>query len=381
MKRLISRALTALIIFTPILSKAQDGALLSLKLEMQQSIKKGNAFLISKQNEKGYWGNPELPAFTAFTLRSLLSDPSFDREKPMPENYQKAIDWILTQQKEDGGIYSLGLATYNTASSIMALMNADPAKYKEPILKARAFLVGQQTDWGVKGKLDSEFDGGIGYGGTYDHSDLSNTHLALEALYHTRTLATDTGSVKQPELDWGAALEFISKCQNLKETNKGKKSGNDGSFVYFPGNSKAGEEIGDDGKVALRGYGSMSYAGLLSLVYSDLEADDPRVKTVIEWLSKNYTLEENPGLGGQGLFYYYNVMAKTLSAAGKPHLDGPNGIKIQWREKLGAKILSTQREDGSWINTEASRWMENEAILVTCYAVLAMEQIHQTIPK
>lgn len=377
MKLLITTAL----IFTPLFSPAQDGALLSLKLEMQQSIKKGTTYLTSKQHEKGYWGNPELPAFTAFTLRALLSDPSYNSKKPMPQNYQKGIDWLLTQQKEDGGIYSLGLATYNTASSIMALMNADPEKYQKQILKARAFLVHQQTDWGVKGKLDTEFDGGIGYGGTYDHSDLSNTHLALEALYHTRTLATDTGKKKQPQLDWAAALEFVTKCQNLQETNKGEKTGNDGSFVYFPGNSKAGEEVQEDGRIALRGYGSMSYAGLLSLVYSDLEKSDPRVKTVLEWLSKNYTLEENPGLGGQGLFYYYNVMAKTLAATGKPTLNGPDGLKIHWREKLGAKILSTQREDGSWINQDASRWMENEAILVTCYAVLAMEQIHQTIPK
>ncbi|MEN8755826.1 MAG: prenyltransferase/squalene oxidase repeat-containing protein [Akkermansiaceae bacterium] len=378
MKRLFIAALSLALPFS---LQAQDGALLSLKLEMQESIKKGNAFLLSKQHKDGYWGNHEFPAFTALAVRSLLSDPSYDTKKPMPENYLKALDWIKSQQKEDGGIYSIGLATYNTSTSIMAFMTADPMKYKETILKARAFLISQQTDWGVKGKLDSEFDGGIGYGGSYDHSDLSNTHLALEALYHSRTIATDTGTTKQPELDWSAALEFISKCQNLKATNKIEKSGNDGSFVYFPGNSKAGEQVDKDGKVSLRGYGSMSYAGLLSLIYSDLTEDDPRVKTVIEWLSKNYTLKENPGLGGQGLYYYYNVMAKTLAAAGKPTLQGTDGLKIHWREQLGAKILSSQREDGSWINTTASRWMENDPILVTSYAVMAMEQIHATIPK
>lgn len=378
MKRFFISALVALLPLT--IQAQQEGALLSLKLEMQESIKKGNAYLLSKQHEDGYWGNHEFPAFTALALRALLADPSYDPKKPMPKNYLKALDWIKSQQKEDGGIYSIGLATYNTSTSIMAFMAADPVNYQENILKARRFLISQQTDWGVKGKLDTEFDGGIGYGGSYDHSDLSNTHLALEALYHSRTLATDTGTEKQPELDWGAALEFVSKCQNLEATNKGVKVGNDGSFVYFPGNSKAGEKVGKDGKVSLRGYGSMSYAGLLSLVYSDLTADDPRVKTVIAWLSKNFTLTENPGLGGQGLYYYYNVMAKTLAAANMPTLQGSDGLKIHWREKLGAKILSTQREDGSWLN-ETSRWMENDPILVTSYAVMAMEQIHATIPK
>jgi len=370
--------ITALCLASPL--TAQDGAHLSLKLEMQETIKKGNAYLRSQQHAQGYWGNPDLPAFTAFTLRALLSDPSLDLRKELPDNYRKGLAWLLSQQQENGGIYSTGLATYNTASSIMALMAADPVKYKEPILKARAFLVGQQTDWGVKGKLDSEFDGGIGYGGSYEHSDLSNTHLALEALYHTRTLATDTGEKKEPELDWAAALEFVTKCQNLQSTNKMDKSGNDGGFVYFPGNSKAGEEVSADGKVALRSYGSMSYAGLLSLVYSDLTEEDPRVKTVIEWLSKNFTLEENPGLGEQGLYYYYHVMAKTLAAANKATLQGEDGLEIDWRSALAAKVLSSQREDGSWIN-ETSRWMENEPILVTCYAVMTLEQIHGTFPR
>ncbi|MDB4144048.1 hypothetical protein N9733_11380 [Akkermansiaceae bacterium] len=91
-------------------------------------------------------------------------------------------------------------------------------------------------------------------------------------------------------------------------------------------------------------------------------------------------MKENPGLGGQGLYYYYHVMAKTLAAANMPTLDGTDGLKIDWRSELAAKVLSTQREDGSWIN-ETSRWMENEPILVTCYAVMTLEQIHGTFPK
>ena len=104
-------------------------------------------------------------------------------------------------------------------------------------------MIYHQSDWGVKGENDTKFDGGIGYGGSRAHSDLSNTHRALEALYTTRALATDTGDKKAIELDWDAALEFVSRCQNLQATNKGEKTGNDGSFVYYPGNSKAGEAV------------------------------------------------------------------------------------------------------------------------------------------
>ncbi len=361
-------------------AQAKEQKHLSVKLEMQQTIQKGNKFLISQQHQDGYWGEPIFPAFTAYALRCLIMDPALDPKKPTPEPITRGLDWLVKQQKADGGIYGKGMATYCTSSAIMALYAADPQKYKPTLIKARNFLINQQTDWGIKGADDTEFDGGIGYGGTYAHSDLSNTHLALEALYHTRALATDNGEKKVQELDWGAALAFVSRCQNLRETNKTENSGDDGSFVYYPGNSKAGEAVDSKtGRVALRGYGSMSYAGLLSLVYADLDANDPRVKAVVKWISDNYTLKENPGLGGQGLYYYYHAMAKSLVAADIPELKGKNGLAVQWRPELAAKIINAQREDGSWVNDIASRWMENDPILVTSYAVMTLQQIHASL--
>ena len=382
MKKLL---ISSIIATSSLSSIAQDkaplkGAHLSIKLETQEVIKKGNKFIISQQNKEGYWGDPDLPAFTGFAIKCLLLDPSSDLKGPVPAPVKKGIEWLLSQQKEDGGIYGRGMATYSTSASIMALWIAGPEKYKDQIISARNFLINHQTDWGVKGENDTKFDGGIGYGGSRAHSDLSNTHRALEALYTTRALATDSGDKKAMELDWEAALKFVSRCQNLQATNKGEKTGNDGSFVYYPGNSKAGEAVDSKtGRVALRGYGSMSYSGLLSLVYSDLDESDQRVKAVINWLSDNYTLQENPGLGGQGLYYYYHAMAKSLVAANKPILEGKDGLKIDWRSELAATVINAQREDGSWINTEASRWMENDPVLVTSYAVMTLEQIHSSL--
>jgi squalene-hopene/tetraprenyl-beta-curcumene cyclase len=123
----------------------------------------------------------------------------------------------------------------------------------------------------------------------------------------------------------------------------------------------------------------MSYAGLLSLVYSDLDASDQRVKAVVSWIKDNYTLDENPGLDGQGLYYYYHSMAKSLVAANLLSLPAKNGLEIDWRSELVAKVINNQREDGSWINDQASRWLENDAILVTCYALMTLQQVHGTL--
>ena len=37
-----------------------------------------------------------------------------------------------------------------------------------------------------------------------------------------------------------------------------------------------------------RSYGTMTYAGLLSYIYADIKADDPRVTTALDWLRANY---------------------------------------------------------------------------------------------
>ncbi len=368
-----------LITLLPLRAEKND-AHLSLKLEVERAIKLGNNYLLRNANPNGSWSDEEHPALTALALTALQRSP-----KPLTSEQKDIVArgyrWLISNQKEDGGIYTEGLATYNTATSIMALLASENADYYSAILRARAFLIGQQTDWGKAGESDNRFDGGIGYGGTYEHSDMSNTHLALEAIYHTKRLALDT-SDKQPTLDWDSALQFISRCQNLTITNDQEWASDDaeekGGFVYFPGDSKAGEKPLKDNTTALRSYGSMSYAGLLSLIFADLGENDPRVNSVLEWLAENFSVEENPGMKHQGLYYYYQAMAKALAASGQHQLITNEGKTIDWRTQLGAQLVSVQKPDGSWIN-ETSRWWENDPILVTCYAVLALEQLHATM--
>jgi squalene-hopene/tetraprenyl-beta-curcumene cyclase len=94
----------------------------------------------------------------------------------------------------------------------------------------------------------------------------------------------------------------------------------------------------------------------------------------MDWLKSNYTLEENPALGAQGLFYYYHTMAKALSVYGAELLERPDGKNINWREQLALKLINLQRPDGSWAN-ENGRWFEKDPALVTAYALIALDLI------
>ncbi|MDG2125860.1 MAG: cycloartenol synthase, partial [Verrucomicrobiales bacterium] len=199
-----------------------------------------------------------------------------------------------------------------------------------------------------------------------------------------KDLITDGGTPQQDDfdLDWDAAISFVSRCQNLTATNDQPWASDDpdnkGGFIYFPGDSKSGEQQLAGDQVALRSYGSMSYAGLLSLIYAKLDPSDQRIVAVLDWLKKNYTLEENPGLNGQGLFYYYHSMAKALRILNIDQLTLADGTRVDWRKDLSTKLMDLQQPDGSWVNP-TGRWWENDPVLVTSYAVLTLEHIHRSL--
>ena len=84
-------------------------------------------------------------------------------------------------------------------------------------------------------------------------------------------------------------------------------------------------------------------------------------------------------MGAEGLYYYYQAMAKALNAAGINKLTLEDGSTADWRNDLGGKLLTIQRSDGSWVN-DNGRWMESNPILVTAYTVMALEEIYYSIP-
>jgi squalene-hopene/tetraprenyl-beta-curcumene cyclase len=347
----------------------------SLQHEIQHAIDQGLAWLGTQQNPAGFWSNADYPAITGLVLLAYLEDPSRKEGTPLDtETLRKAHAYLISEIKPDGGIYQKGLANYNTSISLTALLAAhDPADIPAE-RRARAFLVGGQKH----GPEGDPFDGGVGYGDDGDHSDLSNTVFALEALYHSRALEATDDQKGAKDLDWKAAIGFVERCQNLPEVNKQPWASDDpqnkGGFVYFPGSSKAGEMTLPDGKKALRSYGSMSYAGLLSYAYADLKPDDPRVTAVHDWLSANYTVNENPGMGAQGLYYYFQVMAKGLGTYGAQDLVLKDGRRVNWRADLAQRLFNLQKPEGFWQN-DNGRWWEKDPILSTAYSVIALETI------
>jgi hypothetical protein len=105
-------------------------------------------------------------------------------------------------------------------------------------------------------------------------------------------------------------------------------------------------------------------------VLSENALDDPRVTSAVSFAARHWTLEENPGMGQQGLFFYYNVMGRALATAGMNAIPRQSGGEaIAWRADLARKVISLQRPDGSWSNPNNTYW-ENNPVLATAYSLV-----------
>jgi squalene-hopene/tetraprenyl-beta-curcumene cyclase len=341
----------------------------SLRNEVSHAMGKGIQYLLSTQAQDGHWSDAKAPGITALGLMALEAIPMSMRKQVPDSVLDKAERFILSQVKADGGIYAEGYANYNTSLCMMALASRKKIQHVEVIRKARQYLAGLQEDKGTAGVADSLADGGIGYG-SKPIRDLNNTYYALEALKATQVMGGDVALAK---LDWKLAMRFVERCQNLKPSNDQDYASmdpkNKGGFMYAPGNSKAGDTV-LNGKTVHRSYGSQTYAGALTMIYGDIPPEDVRVKAAMEWASRNFTVDENPGMGLQGYYFYLLTMSKAYHILGWASVPTA-GKPIAWKPLLAEKLINMQKMDGSWFN-EAARWQENDPILCTTYALMAL---------
>lgn len=354
---------------------------ISLKNEVESAIGRGITWLAAQQNPEGWWSQQETPGLTALVLMSFQGEPTGFYKMKYEETITRGYNYLKQAVKPDGSIYIKDVyINYNTAVCNTAFVVANRPEFEPIIRNARKFIIGSQHDEGEAGMGDSPYDGGIGYGRTDKNPDLSNTVLALESLYYSRHLKNETDT----DLNWDAAIKFITRTQHLPGYNDQKWASDDpynkGGFAYFPGNSRAGEMTLPDGKIVPKSYGSMSYAGLLSYIYAQMDRNDQRVKAVFDWLTKNYTLDANPGAasdGQDGIYYYYHTMAKALSLYGADTIKLADGKTVKWRDELAKKLINLQKSEGFWINEKSARWWEKDPVLVTSYSLMALEMIYR----
>ena len=361
------------------------------KIEALQTT--GADYLLANQMPNGSWMMH--PAITGLVCLGLADTPNI-KQQPVQEKIEKALDFIVSCAKENGVIdASMGRTSYpvySTSISLVCLAKFNRPKDIDVMKKARAYLT--SSDVYPEGSAEHDPNAaGMGYGRNR-RSDLSNTAWAVEALHVTEHLDKepynrDPARAAASKLAWDKALTFITHCQNLQDTNqsawvKSAPPEDKGGFIYSPADAmrpanataqaNGRQRPQRDPAQLLRSYGSMTYSGLKCLIYAKVNKDDIRMKSAFDWVKKYYTVDENPGVGIAGYYYYLHTFSKTLALFNQPVITDAKGLDHDWQAEMVAAIAKHQKTDGSWVN-ENGRWMESMPALSTAYVLMALGNI------
>ncbi len=356
--------------------------------------------LAARQDAEGAWSSSLLGkpvpsvAYTALLGAALLGAPEDLRAK-YRANAERAVAFLLSKQNRDGsfgeGEHGAFLKTYTTAVALIALSSTDRTdRIGDAIRGAQAYLKANQLKEGLEA-------GGFAYGDLELKRDpetgevrvvrsgaanLSATAYVAEALKASGFSLSDE--------TWKLIADFVRRCQNSGEANdspemiaaykeQGLSIGRDGSLVYAPKPDRSLQKAGTI-KVADRetivGYGSMTYDGVKTYLYSGLRRDSPEVKAAVDWIRRNYSVESHPGFAYdrekrhhlRGIYYYYLVMVRTLDAYGERPLVTSDGKERDWPVELAERLAASVREDRLWKNDNPS-WHEGDPVLTTSYVL------------
>ncbi len=226
--------------------------------------------------------------------------------------------------------------TYVTALKIQALAAADPIRYRQDIRQAARWLIAAQSRTGMWGYDE------------HTRGDHSNSQFALLGLHEAAR-----AGVKIPQRVWRQAEHdwLRSQCP-------------DGGWSYTSRTP--------------RGYGSMSTAGVASLLivgnslhvglergydratgsapYCGRYKENVAVAKGINWLAGNFTVQTNPGKGGW-LYYYLYGLERVGILTGLRYLGDHD-----WYREGAAFLVRRQRTDGSW--------RQSDPITDTAFAIL-----------
>ncbi|MDR2171676.1 MAG: DUF4159 domain-containing protein [Planctomycetaceae bacterium] len=300
--------------------------------QVRLAIEQGKQFLKNCQKSNGSWNDAsseERCGSTALAVIALVSCGE-SRDSAAVRN---AMNFLRAfTGKEAGRNYSIALQT-------MAFCLVDPDKYRPLISKNVALLESNQVR-----QNGSPHDGGWDYTPGTQRTDLSNSQFSILALYEAERVG-----VKVRDDTWRRAYRYWRDTQN----------------VGFPSTGSWGYVPSDGGKGCTDQRGSMTCAGLASLIITSGVLDKgsatvegekiicfkPQDKLAADkltlgfkWIADHFSVSKNPGVDGTYLYYYLYALERVGRMTNRRFIG-----KHDWYREGTDKLLHLRdKVDGSW---------------------------------
>ncbi len=317
------------------------GKLTPLGEQVASAIDRGVQALKTQQRDDGSWTDIELEARTGMTSLVTLALLSA-RERPDSPPISKAL--ALLRRFGPAELRN----TYAIALQTLVFTEAEPAQDRERITANVSWLENAQFN-----PRDN-----VGPAGTWTYSDMkrrpgdnSNTQWAFLALH----AASESGVPVKPEV-WALARAYWEKCQKP-----------DGSWGYTPDSTNQ--------------TASMTCAGISSSIIAALHSPsnvevirgaavsncgstvgNRSVQAGIDWLAKNFYVNQNFRGGQQWRFYYMWGLERVGRLSGVRYF----GERDWYRDGATELVRIQITQNGFW----KGALVEDDRVLATSYAVL-----------
>lgn len=360
----------------------------------KESLIRVTDYLWSKQSPDGSWrsetygllkSGQSLTPFVLFVLSEVRNDMA-----PPPEGaVEKSMDFLrrmgnknIIHGRADPDI--LDYPNYATSYALRCFLRYGQEDDKTRIDDLARYLVLQQFAEAAGFSPDSPAYGGWGFGINQRPTlssfvDLSHTRRVLAALAEANKIDAEIKS---------RALCFLSLLQKspketrspLIPTKSPITSGfipppYDGGFFSSPNVSYANKgRIAKDplaGRPYYRSYATATCDGVLALLATGVPQTDDRVLDAVRWLERHSGWDLPPGIPAEhsepwaeSMIYYH--------CAARAQVFNELAIAKDWRRNLCTFLAERQNEDGSFLNPQGRLMKEDDPILCSALALIAL---------
>ena len=376
----------------PFASFAERGA--SPTPKVKESLIRATDYLWSKQSPDGSWRSETYgllksgQSLTPFIL-FVLSEVQYDMASQPEAAVEKSMNF-LRRMGNKNSIHGradpdiLDYPNYATSYALRCFLRYGQENDKIRIDDLTRYLVLQQFAEPVGFSPDSPAYGGWGFGINQRPTlssfvDLSHTRRVLAALNEANKIDAEIKS---------RALRFLSLLQkSAKETRSPiipTKSPMtfgfipppyDGGFFSSPNISYANKgRIAKDpltGRPYYRSYATATCDGVLALLATGVPKTDDRVLDAVRWLERHSgwdlpqgTPAEHSEPWAESMIYYH--------CAARAQVFNELAIAKDWRRNLRIFLAERQNEDGSFLNPQGRLMKEDDPILCSALALIAL---------
>ncbi|MDA8774131.1 terpene cyclase/mutase family protein [Opitutales bacterium] len=388
-KFILFQSILILIWGTSSLHSERRGKLSNPEQLANQLLQKAFNYIFSKQSPDGAWKSEHYgllksgQSLTPFILHTL-SGSTLQKSQIYEKMVEQAMNYLRSYNEM--GVHGisdpdlLDYPNYSTSYALHCFLRFGNKNDQESIKNMINYLQNQQFSEGSGFPQNSPAHGGWGFGINQKPTmgsfvDLAHTRRILQSLNDANSI---TNRIKS------RSEYFLNRLQKRKEVPNDSQIkwipeyGYDGGFFSSPTIAYANKGRTlvdqDSGEKYFRSYATATCDGLLSMIALDYDLNSREIKDAKNWLLQNQDWAlpsgvplDDPSPWAESM-KFYNLMALA-------EVHSSLQISGSWKKNIVHFLAKRQTTDGSFINLDGRLMKEDDPLISTTYAIVALNQV------